>query len=322
MTQQTSFQRVKIKTSARLHCGFFDLSDHPNRKYGSLGIAIDAFETALELSLNPFEAEELSWANALLDKCLTQLAIKQKIYINVQTEIPRHAGLGSGTQMAMAIAQGVLKLTQSNITHEQIVASLSRGARSGIGIATFERGGVVIDGGRGANTLLPPILARYEFPEAWRAILILDPNHDGLHGSQEKSAFMRLAPKSQVETHQMAHAILMQAMPALIEQDFNAFTQVIGQLQAYNASYFSPAQGGDYASQKVSCVLTELKKEGYVGLGQSSWGATGFVLCPNQTAAVELLARLKNKHNTSDLAFLICQGNNQGAKVSYPSTQL
>ena len=49
-----------------------------------------------------------------------------------------------------------------------------RGARSGLGVALFERGGFMLDAGRGPATSLPPIVSHLPFPADWRVVLLLD----------------------------------------------------------------------------------------------------------------------------------------------------
>ena len=41
---------------------------------------------------------------------------------------------------------------------------LDRGARSGVGVALFERGGLAVDAGRGPKTEVPPVVAWMSFP--------------------------------------------------------------------------------------------------------------------------------------------------------------
>ena len=40
---------VQVTTTARLHLGFLDLAGDLGRRFGSIGLAIDAFETRVEL---------------------------------------------------------------------------------------------------------------------------------------------------------------------------------------------------------------------------------------------------------------------------------
>jgi len=53
-------------------------------------------------------------------------------------------------------------------------------------------GGLIVDGGRGADGGPPPVIARLPYPEAWRIVLILDPSMAGVHGTREVEAFRDL----------------------------------------------------------------------------------------------------------------------------------
>ena len=61
-------------------------------------------------------------------------------------------------------------------------------------MAAFEEGGFIVDGGRGAIDRAPPILVRTDFPEAWRALLVMDAHTAGVHGEDEANAFAALPP--------------------------------------------------------------------------------------------------------------------------------
>ena len=90
--------------------------------------------------------------------------------MHVAKAIPAHAGLGSGTQLAVAIGAGLLKLEGLSRASAELGETAERGARSAIGMAAFEAGGFIVDGGRGprrAPAARPPL--RVPFPESWRA---------------------------------------------------------------------------------------------------------------------------------------------------------
>ncbi len=67
--------------------------------------------------------------------------------------------------------------------------ALDRGNRSGVGLAAFVTGGLIVDGGRDDGDAPPPVIARLPFPEAWRVVLILDSGRTGVHGAEERRAF-------------------------------------------------------------------------------------------------------------------------------------
>ncbi len=306
---------VSVKTHGRLHLGFFDLSAQPQRQFGSLGVAIDACQTALTVSAKPQACEADPWTAGILQHHLHALGCNEQLTLTVERTIPRHSGLGSGTQMALAIGTGINTLLEKSMETSQIAALHQRGARSGIGIATFDHGGLVVDGGRGPETIVPPLLARHAFPEAWHFLLIMDHGRDGLHGAGEKQAFKQLAPQPAAATREIQHKLLMQGLPALIEQDFDEFSDFLGALQTYNAEYFAPAQGGLYASQPVTRVLETLRRQGYHGLGQTSWGPTGFVLLPSKAEALQKQAELSRISDQSVLSFTVTAAVNRPASV-------
>lgn len=307
---------VSVTTYGRLHLGFFNLSQQTQRQFGSVGVAIDAFQTSLRMTTGPQEAALDPWVSAILQRHLDANSLPGEFNITIQQTVPRHGGLGSGTQMALALGAAVHGLLDRPVDAAEIAAVHQRGARSGIGIATFEHGGFVVDGGRGPHTVVPPLLAHHAFPADWHFLLILDSSRDGLHGQGEKTAFKQLAPQSLSATQAIQHQLLSQGLPALIEQDFAGFSQFIGDLQAYNAEYFAPAQGGAYASKSVARILQALKQQGYTGLGQTSWGPTGFVLLPSRVEAVAIqMELLKEYAKDASLGFLVAAAINHPASI-------
>lgn len=308
---------VSVTTYGRLHLGFFNLSQQTQRQFGSVGVAIDAFQTSLSISAGTQQSAFDPWAAAILQRHLLASQAQMALNVSIQQAIPRHGGLGSGTQMALALGTAVNYLLDQPTSASDIAAIHQRGARSGIGIATFEHGGLVVDGGRGVRTVVPPMLARHAFPSDWHFLLIIDNSRSGLHGQGEKNAFKQLAPQSLAATQSIQQQLLSHGLPALIEQDFTAFSQFMGDLQTYNADYFAPAQGGPYASKAVAGILQALKQQGYTGVGQTSWGPTGFVLCPSRAEAVAIQTQLLKTHASQPtLGFLVTAAVNQPAQIN------
>src|SRR5258708_25991378 len=76
----------------------------------------------------------------------------------------------------------------------------------------------------------------------------------------------------------LCRLMLMQALPAMAERDIESFGNAIGELQRITGDYFAPAQGGRFASPAVAEVLAWFESQGIAGIGQSSWGPTGFAI--------------------------------------------
>jgi len=324
MQNKTEVESVDIKAYARLHMGFFNLNGEQGRRFGSLGIGLDWPYTKIKISRGrgnfttqkDMDADTLQHIEKRKKALLTHLNIKEEVTIEAIEQIPRHAGLGSGTQMALAIGTGLNSLFNQSMTLSDIANITGRGQRSGIGIGTFSQGGFVLDGGRGDHTQLPPIIAQHAVPDDWRFILIFDPSFEGVHGHAEVSAFQSLANQSLIKTQTLTHRILTKALPSLLEQDIAAFGEVMNDLQNYNGEYFAPAQGDKYASQPVAEVLAYLNTQGVACVGQSSWGPTGFAMIKDQAEAESLLLKIKAKFENSRLDFVICRPCNHGAQVN------
>jgi predicted sugar kinase len=90
----------------------------------------------------------------------------------------------------------------------------------------------------------------------------------------------------------------------------------LGEINARVGDHFAPAQGGRYASPRVAAVLTWLASAGFRGIGQSSWGPTGFVLTASSDTARALRDDLARRFgDDTALSFRICTGRNRGADI-------
>jgi beta-ribofuranosylaminobenzene 5'-phosphate synthase len=311
--------RVSVTAAARLHLGFLDMTGALGRKFGGLGLSISGLAT--RLTLTRAEATEADGADserarALLEKAVAALAPGKHYRLTIHEAIPSHSGLGSGTQLALAIAAALRRLEGLPADTEADAALLQRGARSGLGAGLFARGGLVVDGGRGAGTTTPPVVARLSFPAEWRILLAFDPAAVGLHGADERRAFAELPPFSEEDAGRLCRLVLMGALPAAAERDFPAFGAAITQIQAIVGDYFAPAQGGRrFTSPAVERLLALLAAEGANGVGQSSWGPTGFAFAANEEEAQRFAARAREGALASGLEIKIVQGLDRGALI-------
>jgi beta-RFAP synthase len=305
---------VFVSAPARLHMGFFDLNGGLGRRYGSIGVCIDKPVTELRAwrTQNGFTAEGpgAMRALAIADKLAHALNLSQGVHMQFVQAIPEHAGLGAGTQMSLAVGLAMSRLYNLGLIVRDVAMLTQRGARCGIGLGTFAQGGVIIDGGRGDQAGIPPVIARADFPEAWRIILVFDKAGAGVHGDAEIEAFKTLPEFPAAAAANLCRHVLMQALPALAEQDLAAFGAAIFELQERTGDYFAPIQGGRYASPRVAALLNWLSEQKVSCFGQSSWGPTGFAIFENEGLAQDFLCVLQGKF--ADLAFVLCKGHNEG----------
>jgi len=311
---------MTVTVPARLHLGFLDPSGESGRRFGGIGLAIGDLRTKITIrraARDLIEGPEHERVCRHLETMRASLGVVGAHHVTVDDVVPAHAGLGSGTQIALAVAAGLRRLHDRPLDVEGDAARLGRGARSGLGIGLFHRGGLVVDGGRGPATISPPVVSHLQFPEAWRILLVLDPARHGMHGTHEAEAFATLPPFPRERAADNCRLVLMQALPALVERDLPSFGAAIAELQTHIGDYFAPIQGGSrFTSPAVAAALAEIDTGEVYGMGQSSWGPTGFAFAPDDETARRLLERLRHNQQLGALDIRICRGLNRGAQVT------
>ncbi|MCX8003603.1 MAG: beta-ribofuranosylaminobenzene 5'-phosphate synthase [Burkholderiaceae bacterium] len=293
---------VTVTAPARLHLGFIDPSGWRGRRFGSLGLAIEEPVTRLTLRFAERDAVEAA-GDGMAETCArlhdwTALLRRhfgrpQSLYVRIEAALPAHAGFGSGTQLALAIGHAFAILHGIDVRSLELARLLGRGARSGIGIASFDHGGLLLDGGP-AGDGAAPLLARVELPPHWRVVLCIDPLRSGLAGACEAAALAQLPPLPRAAAADLAHLALMQILPAAHEGDFPAFAQGVSEMQRVLGAHFAPAQQGrPYTSEAVQRALDWLGAHYAAAVGQSSWGPTGFAIFDGAAAAADALAQAR-----------------------------
>ncbi|MFG1279739.1 beta-ribofuranosylaminobenzene 5'-phosphate synthase family protein [Xanthobacter autotrophicus] len=323
---------MTVRAPARLHLGFLDLGGGVGRRFGSLGIAIERPVTEVTVTRADADAEsgpDATRAARARDAVRGALGITQAFAVAVDSALPAHNGLGSGTQLALAVGVAVARLCGHDLSARAVATLLGRGRRSAIGMEAFEAGGVILDGGKAmANTAgdgpaatgpgaPPPLLARLPLPDAWRILLVYDRAREGLSGDAEMKAMATLPPFPAERAAHFCHLMLLKALPALAEGDAPAFGSVIGEWQRALGDHYAAAQGGArFLSADVAAATAVLEEEGVPGVGQSSWGPTGFAIVGDAAEAEALLGSLRRRFASSTNLFFDCvRGNNRGAEL-------
>jgi len=310
---------VTVTVPARLHLGFLDLNGGLGRRFGSIGLAINGLKTSItfnaasQLRVTGPENERVRGYLQVMQRALD---IENTCHVRIDEVVPAHAGLGSGTQIALAVAAGVRRFHGLPLDVRGDAIRLERGARSGVGIGLFDHGGLVVDGGRGPLTTAAPVVSRMPFPEQWRILVVLDPHRQGVHGPDEREVFSKLAPSSDGQAAHLCRLVLMKALPALAECDIAGFGSAIKEMQVLLGDYFAAIQGGSrFSSPDVAAALAALEDEGAYGIGQSSWGPTGFAFAPSAEEANRLVESIYRDPRCRDLDIRTVAGLNRGAHI-------
>jgi len=297
-----------VRTGARLHFGQLDLNGSLGRIYGGIGLAID--EPYLEIIVE--KSEELSLISSDKDnKRVEKIARKYLefyelpgVKIKVIQALPSHSGLGSGTQLSLALGFAITQVYGLQPPLAELACVTDReGSRSGIGVAAFENGGFIVDGGKQKEIVdigndckfqIPPLLARFPFPEEWAIILALPYNTEKMFGSKEDRTFKSLPLMDEQISGKICRHLLMKLLPSLIEKDLGSFGQAISEIQKQLGNYFATVQGGIFASELGYGLAEHMLAQGAVGIGQSSWGPTvyGFTTQDKKTQLLESTRKL------------------------------
>jgi beta-RFAP synthase len=312
--------KVIVTAPARLHLGFLDLTGQLGRRFGSIGLTISGLKTQLSVAL----AEHMRVSGPASDRVLRYaeilrlgLALGGAYDVKVEELVPPHAGFGSGTQLALAVAAAVRRLHGLPLDLRGDAVRLGRGARSGAGIGLFQHGGFVVDGGRKAQGGPAPIISHLSFPERWRVLVVLDTSRQGVHGTDEANAFAKLPLADEAAVAHLCHVLVMQLLPAVAEADLPAFGAALEEIQQRLGDYFAPAQGGHrYASPRVAAALDLLRHAGAVGIGQSSWGPTGYAFAESSEAAQQIVHAAGRQGQLEGVDIRLCKGLNTGAEIT------
>lgn len=312
-------KKVEVMAPARLHLGFLDMHGGLGRQFGSLGLCLSEIYTQLTAKKSDdivIHGPSSQRGTEYVSRIFNALKITGGVDITIHEVIPEHAGLGSGTQLSLAIGMAISRLYGSQKSVRQIAALMKRGARSGIGTGGFSMGGFLVDAGRGESTEVPPIVSHSYFPEEWRVLLVFDKNAEGINGAPEKEIFDELLPMTEEVSGKICRLVLMQVLPALAEKNCVDFGSAITEIQTMVGEHFSEAQQGHYSSQQVAEIMHWLSDHGATGIGQSSWGPTGFAIYPNELEAYSALQSVrKNWQKEKNLDFCLCTARNRMADV-------
>ena len=320
-----TINRIKITTPARLHFSLIDLNGQLGRIDGGFGLAVT--EPKFEIVAEPSTEIHVESAAYHERACaiLTQL---QTIYqfpgikLKFNTEIPTHSGFGSGTQLSLGIASAVNTLYDLKLSVLELAHAVGRGGTSGIGVAAFDTGGFIVDGGHrypeqkssflpssvAADISPPPILLRYAFPN-WPLLIVL-PNCSRIYGDAELELFRTLCPQPASVAPKLSHLLLLQILPAILEENIHSFGKALNQIQTFGWKKVEiDAQGSE-----LQQTLEFLQANGALGAGVSSWGPA---ICA-VSEEIEVLKQKTEEYLTTlpnGGTCFITSANNTGART-------
>lgn len=320
---------IQVQTPARLHLGQLDLNGSLGRKFGGLGVAIEKPNVKLEIYPEQdlvLEGVDEQLLRELVDRFYQHFQLTPKVRVRVVSTIPAHIGLGSGTQLRLAVAGGLARFHGLKVSVPELARIMNRGeSRSAIGTAAYASGGFVVDGGLKVEHIPelskgvapPPVLFRYDFPQDWFAVITIPVEKSGLDEKSETKAFKKLPPMPDQDSGRICRLVLMKLLPSLLEHDAESFGAALSEIQGVIGRYFSPVQGGCFASP-VSAELADCcLREGAFAASQSSWGPSIYAFMEGKDAAERLKSKMENRlESFGGGSVIVAAADNQGTKVT------
>jgi beta-RFAP synthase len=328
---------IRIRTASRLHFGLlsFPCSDSnqeiwpnlrgewvvPARRFGGVGLMIEApgielttMDAAAWSATGPHAERVLAYARRVALSLPSEGPRPQ--HFNVVQAAPEHAGLGTGTQLGLAVALAMLKASgMAEASVADLAGRAGRGARSALGVHGFAQGGFLVEAGKRHDEPLATLIARATFPETWRVVVAVPPGEPGIHGRQESQAFehLRSHPIPVSVTEALCRLVLLGLLPALKEGDFQAFGEALFDFNARVGGAFAPVQGGTYASARIAEVVQFIRRHGVAGVGQSSWGPAVFAVVLDEDSGERLVRLIRQRFSLDVGAVWVTRACNIGA---------
>ncbi|WP_424016019.1 beta-ribofuranosylaminobenzene 5'-phosphate synthase family protein [Halorubrum xinjiangense] len=340
---------ARVSAGARLHFGFCNLSLSHERLYGALGVGlasprvvVDA-EPASGVSVtvegadgNPTSSADS--APSVRDDAREYATTAADLIgvdgarVAVRESLPRHAGLGSGTQLAAATLAAVATAHGEPARVRERAPALGRGGRSGVGVATFEAGGFVLDAGHptarfttdrpaDGEWTVPPVAARHAVPDDWRFLLVEPEADAGRSGTAEDDAMRTAVERAEPGlADRIGGIVTRRVLPAIATDNAEAFGAAVAEIGRLNGAWYADEQGGVYRPPVGEVVDTLSGDASVFGAGQSSWGPTVYGV----TDAARADAALDAGERALDAAGVggevsVVRAANEGAKIDAES---
>ncbi len=332
--------QIEVKTPSRLHFGLIDLNGELGRIDGGVGVALEEPGWSILVSLldenSPSSKLDVKGpvdplVASLTDMYFDRRAIQKINYkIKINSSIPTHVGLGSKTQLSLAIgtALEILHTKQKVVPPINSIASLmQRGGTSGIGVSSFANGKFTVDCGHAfgpgkqkenflpssaSRAIPPPVVTNISFPNEWKVVLAVPNNLTGVSGEKEIQSFQKNCPIDAKDVEKLSRTVLMQMIPAVMEKDYENFGKSLKMFQEVGFKKHEIL----LQDPIVGKLMKSAERENCPASGMSSFGPTTFCVVEGEKAAndIQVLWQsiLDSKMGGS---VLITSVNNSGANT-------
>ncbi|MFX1366025.1 MAG: beta-ribofuranosylaminobenzene 5'-phosphate synthase [Promethearchaeota archaeon] len=331
---------LRITTPCRIHLSLIDENGYTGRVDGGIGLMLDrpnvVFEASnsaeeFKIEAHRYYRESIEVINEIASKVFKKYNISNKnFHFNLKRYFPSHVGLGSKTQLSLAIATAITKLKNfTHLAHKDLTKLVERGGTSGIGWKGFKTGGFILDGGHdfgigkeketflpsSASTSVSPAITifRHDIPENWRFVLVIPNIKKGAYGDEEISVFKNFTPVQRSEVNEISNQVIMKILPGIIKKDLTCFGEGLNKIQSLGFKKIEI----ELQHKVVKDLLRFFEDYGLKAYGMSSFGPSVVGIVESNSEAEILLREVQTAQKHRGGHIYICKPNNTGAKIEF-----
>jgi len=294
--------KIVVGAPSRLHFTLIDLNGAVGRVDGGIGVALERPRTIIAVTANGKSAirglrkriVKASW-----ERFLKLYDLKGGASINTLSSIPQHVGLGSHTQLALAVARALGELYNVKSDVRKLAEVMGRGGTSGVGVAAFEKGGFILDGGhrfggRGmkqhfssshfSKSPPAPRLIRYSLPRDWFFVVAMPKVERRIHGAEEAKIFGGHCPIPNTQVEKLSRLILLKVLPSVVERDIASLGSALTEIQGVGFKRIEV----ELQHPVVKLLMRHMLNNGAYGAGMSSFGPVVYGLAHSKKMAEKL----------------------------------
>jgi beta-ribofuranosylaminobenzene 5'-phosphate synthase len=325
-------RRVMVDAPSRIHLTLVDLHGGLGRVDGSVGLALEEPRLLLEASLSP-QCQVTGgepWTHEVIRdvgrRMLEAIHARAPARFRIRESVPRHAGLGSGTQLALSAGRALAALHGREVPVRELARITGRGGTSGIGTAAFELGGFLVDGGHSfgpggekqdyrpssASTGVSPapVIARHPFPEDWKVVLAIPCTDPGASGGREREIFRTHCPVDPGQVQAVCREVLVRMLPGIAERDLDLFAASVNRIQELGFKRVEV----NLQDPAIRDLPAAMRAAGAACAGLSSFGPAVYAITDTGAREVEGAA-IASMEGSGGGSTWITRARNQGARI-------
>ena len=288
--------KVTVRVPARLHLGFLDLNGGLGRRFGSIGLAISGRRTSITIGAAAqmrVTGPEHERVRSHIETMRRALDLHDGYDATIDEVVPAHVGLDRARSSRWRWRRACAVSTDCHWT-SATTPSGSDAARAPASASACSS--------RAVSSLTAGADRRRRRPDRQPAAV----PRAVAHPRCARPAPARRARAGRARIVRQACAVLGRGGRASVPARPDEGAARIGELRHRRFRFCDQGVAGaarrlfrahtgrkSLSSPDVAAVLDLLESEGALGIGQSSWGPTGFAFVPSAEAADRLLARTR-----------------------------